>query len=193
MQSLNDIKSTLQTLMTTKRFKHTCHVARIAKILGAYYGENEEDCLLAGYLHDVAKDIPFAHLVDFGVRLEDIPDFQTLLVCAPGVIHSHAGEQIARNLFNIKNTSILRAIKYHTTGGKNMALLDKIVFVADCIEPLRKFEGVEKVRRFAYKHIDKALELAFVSKIQTVLDYKGYMCKETIDAWNEIVIKGCKD
>ncbi|MFH1714907.1 MAG: bis(5'-nucleosyl)-tetraphosphatase (symmetrical) YqeK [Elusimicrobiota bacterium] len=192
MKSPDDIKYTLQTLMTERRFKHSAHVARIAKALGARYGENENDCEIAGYLHDSAKDIPFAHLPDFGVNPDKIPNFKTLLARAPGVIHSYAGEQIAANLFGIKNNKILNAVKRHTTGCKNMSLIDKIIFVSDCIEPLRKFDGVNEIRRYAYRHLDKALELAFISKIRTVLDYKGYMCGETIDAWNDIVTKGCK-
>ncbi|MFC1566938.1 bis(5'-nucleosyl)-tetraphosphatase (symmetrical) YqeK [bacterium] len=181
----------LKTFMTEKRLEHSKSVAEIGVKLAEKYGADTDKVYLAGLLHDVAKDIPFAHLSDYGVDVKLIPDFDELLVCAPAVIHSHAGDQVCRKFLGIDDEEILHAVKVHTTGSENMNIIDKIIYIADCIEPLRDFEGTDHVRKIAFEHIDRALEEAFALKIKGVLEYRGVICPDSIKAWNGLMKKGC--
>jgi nicotinate-nucleotide adenylyltransferase len=150
------INKKLHYLLTPKRFTHTQGVASEASKLAEKYGANKEKAYLAGLLHDNAKCFGAEEKLDlcekFGVELDDI------LVNQPDLTHSFLGAEIAKSDFGVTDEDVLNAIKYHTTGRKNMSLLEKIVYIADVIEPNRSFfDGLEETRRLAYSNIDKAM------------------------------------
>ena len=79
------------------------------------------------------------------------------------------GAEVAKREYGAEDTDILEAIKWHTTGKKNMSVLEKIIFIADYIEPNRTpFEGLEKARELAYKNLDEAMEYILDSTIKYV-------------------------
>ena len=71
--------------------------------------------------------------------------------------HSIIAPIIARKVFEIEDEEILNAMRWHTTGKENMTNLEKIIYLADLIEPSRKFEGVDEIRELAYKDLDLAM------------------------------------
>lgn len=156
------INSKLHYVLTPKRYKHTQGVAQESLQLAKRYGANTDKAYLAGLLHDCAKcltDEEKLKLCDeYNIKLDDI------LKTQPDLTHSFLGAKIAEEEYNIKDKEILDAIAYHTTGRPNMSLLEKIVFIADYIEPNRDyFEGLDKVRDLAYKDINKAVIYALES------------------------------
>lgn len=153
---IETIKAKLHSVLTPKRYKHTQGVAQESIQLAKRYGANSDKAYLAGLLHDCAKcftDEEKLMLCDkYSLRLDDILKRQ------PDLTHSFLGAKIAEEEYGIKDREILDAIAYHTTGRPNMSILEKIVFIADYIEPNREyFEGLEKVRELAYKDINKAV------------------------------------
>ena len=85
------------------------------------------------------------------------------------LIHPFLGAEVAKREYGAEDTDILEAIKWHTTGKKNMSVLEKIIFIADYIEPNRTpFEGLEKARELAYKNLDEAMEYILDSTIKYV-------------------------
>lgn len=146
----------LHSVLTPKRYRHTLGVAREAVQLAGRYGADADKAYTAGLLHDCAKcltDEEKLELCDkYSLELDDI------LKSQPDLTHSFLGAEIAKREYGITDSGILDAIAYHTTGRPNMSLLEKIVFIADYIEPNREyFEGLDKVRELAYKNIDKAV------------------------------------
>lgn len=153
---LKKIRKAVEKVQDAKRFEHTLGVEYTAAALAMRYGSNMEDARAAGLLHDCAKCLT---------------DEKRLSICKknhikvteverknPFLLHAKVGAYLAREKYGIKEPDILNAIKNHTTGRKNMSLLEKIIFVADYIEPGRKHApDLAEVRRLAFIDIDQAL------------------------------------
>jgi nicotinate-nucleotide adenylyltransferase len=151
------INQKLHYLLTPKRFIHTQGVAQEAAKLAKLYGENEDKAYLAGLLHDNAKCFGAKEKLDLCDKLGMVLD--DVLVNQPDLTHSFLGAELAKSDFGVTDEDILNAIKYHTTGRANMTLLEKIVYIADVIEPNRAFfDGLEETKRLAYNNIDEAMK-----------------------------------
>jgi len=87
----------------------------------------------------------------------------------------------------IKDKGIFNAIAYHTTGRKNMTLLEKIIYLADYVEPLRKYPGVEELRELAFKDMDIALIKSFDITIKYVIDKGQMLHLNTIEGRNYLI------
>ncbi len=163
----------LQSSLSIKRYIHTMGVVKEAKKLAKIYGDSTvvEKAQVAGLLHDCAKDYP-ADLKkrlckEYHIELNDIMKEQIDLV------HPFLGAEVAKREYLVDDEDILDAIKYHTTGRKNMSLLEKIVFIADYIEENRKsFEGLEEARRLAYIDLDLAMKFILEHTIDYVEERK---------------------
>lgn len=142
--------------LTEKRFNHSLEVAKEAKKLAYNYGIDEEKAFLAGLLHDCAKCFGLDKIKETckenNYILDDVTEKQ------PDLAHSFLGYFVAKNEYEINDEEILDSIKYHTTGKANMNLLEKIIYIADYIEPTRTyFDGLERARYLAYENIDEAM------------------------------------
>lgn len=182
------IISKLKESMTESRFKHSLGVMETSMILARRYGANTEKAELAGLIHDCARDIPLDKQLkmaeNFGILLDDIQKHE------PVLIHGPLGAEIARDVFDIHDEEILNAVRLHTTGDKNMTLLEKIIFISDYIEPGRCFPGVENLRVKAFKDLDEALTAAFDSTVRYVMERQGLLHPRTVNARNYILL--CK-
>lgn len=182
-----EIKKKLKEFLPDMRFKHSVRVKNIAVKLAKINGCSEEKAAIASYLHDVARDIPLKSMLDLleeeGFFLQDhgIPDNNPLL------LHAHAGKVVARKQFGVHDKEVLRSIELHTTGGESMSLLDKVIFVADYIEPGRTFSGVKETRDLAFKSLDRAVLYIFKTLIKNLLNRELFICKTTLLGYNELV------
>ena len=103
---------------------------------------------------------------------------------APQIIHSHLGRVMAKNLYGIDDEDILNAISYHTTGRPNMSDLEKIIFLADYIEPMRNFDGVDVARKLAKKDLDSTMYFALNNTLKFLVEKDKYIVVETVLARN---------
>ncbi len=154
MLPIETMREKLQSALSVKRYIHTMGVAEEAIKLAEIYGTQKAQA--AGLLHDCAKDYPeemrLRFCREYKVKLDDVMERQTDL------IHPFLGAEVARREYLVTDGEILDAIRYHTTGRADMSLLEKIIFIADYIEPNReKFEGLEEARRLAYLDLDMAM------------------------------------
>ena len=151
------MEAKLRSLLPTVRWNHTQGVVDTALRLHSCHQLDipQEKVRIAALLHDCAKDLPLA------VLLKKARDFDIVLtsfdLLCPKVIHAPIGAGLAANEFKIKDKEVLRAICYHTTGAPGLSPLAKIIFVADSIEPQRKYPGVEELRRLAWVSLDGAV------------------------------------
>lgn len=154
MQSIDQIIEYLKNNLSEKRFLHTMGVAETAKELAEHWGVDPFRAYAAGLVHDCAKEVPFAKTVELleksGVTLNLIEK------STPGILHAPLGAIFVKEIFDIDDEEILCAVKYHTTGRENMSVLEKIIYIADFIEPNRSYSEAEEVRRLAKIDIDKA-------------------------------------
>jgi len=155
--SWTDLEDKLKGMIKPSRYLHTIGVAETAVRLAGRYGIDPQRARLAAMLHDCAKSLPHADMEDLihdaGVDVDG--DELTL----NPVIHAPAGAVLAQREFGVKDPQIISAIRNHTLGGPGMTDLDRLIYIADFIEPNRKsFEGLEEVRRLAETDLHAALK-----------------------------------
>lgn len=155
-EQIHAIEKELKKELTKERFEHTRGVMYTAACLAMRYGCDMRKAMLAGLLHDCAKHIPNEKKLKL-CKKNHIELTQAELD-NPSLIHAKLGAFLAKNQYDIEDKDILHAIRVHTTGAPAMNLLDKIIFLADYIEPNRnKAKNLSIIRKLAFQDIDKAI------------------------------------
>ena len=157
--NLVELQSYLQEALTEKRYAHTIGVQHTAACLAMRYGESIEKASVAGLLHDCAKclsdDVLLQECERYHLEITDLERRN------PYLLHGKLGAYYARHKYNIMEDDICEAIKYHTTGRPQMTLLEKIIFIADYVEPTRReIPGLDIIRKEVFVNIDKAVCMA---------------------------------
>ncbi len=183
--TLEEIRIRLESVLNPKRFKHSINVMNEAVELAGVYGENTEKAALAGLLHDCARGMKGEEIFSACEKYSILPD--NVSKAQPELLHGVIGTELAREDYGITDRTVLNAIRYHTTGRENMELLEKIIFVADYIEPGRDFPGVREAREIAFTDIDRAVLLALNRTIEYVLIKGALIHIDTIFARNFMI------
>lgn len=170
--------------LTDKRYQHTIGVMETAVQLAEKYGVDRKKAELAAIFHDYAKFRPKEEMEKIIVK-EGMP--KQLLEFHSELWHAPVGAYLVRIEAGIHDEDILQAIRFHTTGNKNMNMLDKIVFLADYIEPGRKFPGVEDVRKVALENLNEAVIMALRNTIKFLLDKKQLIYPDTLETYNALI------
>ncbi|MDR1060305.1 MAG: bis(5'-nucleosyl)-tetraphosphatase (symmetrical) YqeK, partial [Clostridiales bacterium] len=140
--------SKLSKALGEKRLAHSVRVMETARELALIYGADAHKAEVAGLLHDSARDMADGELLALCPRLGIVPtDGEARM---PKLLHGPVGAKLLRDVYGVRCAEIEDAVCWHTTGKANMALLTKIVFAADAIEPGRVYEGVEAARDLAF-------------------------------------------
>lgn len=146
----------LKSRLDPMRYEHSVSVSFTCTALAMRYGYDLEKAELAGLLHDCAKRYTDSELID-RCRKHDIALSEDELG-APAVIHAKYGAWMARRKFGIHDEEILSAIRCHTTGKPGMGMLDKILYIADYIEPRRdKASNLTRMRYLAFQDLDQTM------------------------------------
>ncbi|MCI8835323.1 MAG: HD domain-containing protein [Ruminococcus sp.] len=156
MADLEKIQKKLKKKLDANRYRHTLGVMYTAGALAMRYQENLEDALTAGLLHDCGK---YGSVKD-QIRLcrKNKLELSAEELKIPALIHAKLGARLAQKKYHIEDQRILDAIRYHTTGRPEMSILDKIIYLADYIEPHRKMiPGLSEIRRLSYIDLDQAV------------------------------------
>ena len=135
-----------------RRVTHTKNVAIEAKRLAKKYGADVQKAEIAALLHDIARNLSQEEMNRY-VRELHLGD---RYLDNKNLAHSKVGVAIIKRDFGIEDQDILDAVAYHTTGRDGMTLMDKIIFLADAMEPGRKYPGVERLRELTEENLDKA-------------------------------------
>ena len=170
--------------MPDKRWKHTLGVMDSAVKLAVRYGADPQAAETAAILHDVAKYWPVDKMRKI---IEDHRLSQELLVHDKQLWHAEVGAFVAENDYEIRDPDILNAIRYHTSGREGMSLLEKVVCLADYIEPGRDFPGVDHIRKQAKVSLEEGLVAGFDSTIRVLLEKRRIVFPLTMLARNDLV------
>ena len=153
MEQLEEI---VLRLLNPNRVSHVLGCRDAAVALAKRWGADETDAARAGLLHDITKAL------DGPLQLTLCREYGTILdefgYKYPKTLHALTGSLVAERIFG-ENEAVVSAICHHTTGKAGMSLLEKIIYVADYMEPCRNFPGVEKLRELAFTDIQAALKL----------------------------------
>lgn len=152
------IRKRMEKSLDAKRFEHTLGVAYTAASLAMRYGEDLNKALMAGMLHDCAKcidnDKKIAICEKHNIPINEVERKN------PFLLHAKVGSYMAMKRFNIHDPDVINAILNHNTGRPGMSLLEKIIYVADYIEPGRKqAPNLPQIRKLAFQDLDQALIL----------------------------------
>ncbi|MCF2667008.1 MULTISPECIES: bis(5'-nucleosyl)-tetraphosphatase (symmetrical) YqeK [Lachnospiraceae] len=155
-QKITKIRRKLMTELDTERYEHTLGVMYTAASMAMRYDEDVEKALLAGLLHDCAKCISGENKIKlcnkYHLSVSEVEKKN------PSLLHAKLGAFLAAKKYHIKDKDVINAIASHTTGCPNMTLLDKIIYIADYIEPGRKeLPNMAEVRKLAFTDINECL------------------------------------
>lgn len=179
---IETIMHKLKDQLNEKRYLHSVNVMNVSAELAGVYKADENKARLAGILHDCAKGLKGDEAIDYAKKIGYCPD--EIELAQSGLLHGIIGEYLARVEYGVEDKEILDAIRWHTTGRAGMSVLEKIIYVADYIEPLRSFDGIEEMRKAAYEDLDLCVVLCADSTIKYVLR-KGYLLhQKTVETRN---------
>ncbi|SFG31725.1 putative HD superfamily hydrolase of NAD metabolism [Lachnospiraceae bacterium C7] len=174
------LRKKLKKELDKDRYEHTKGVMYTSACLAMAYQYDINKAMVAGLLHDCAKCIPNDEKIK--ICKKNNVEITKIEMENPFLLHSKAGAVVARKKYDITDEEILHAIKVHTTGVPNMSLLDKIVFVADYIEPKRdKAPRLEFIRKMAFKDINKCVAYISYDTLHFLKSKKG-----SIDPTSEV-------
>lgn len=181
----NEALQLVKAQITDKRYVHTLGVAESAVELAERFGANVKKAELAAIFHDYAKFRPKEEMMQIIINqnmAKDLLDFHSELWHAP------VGAYLVEQEAGITDREILDAIAYHTTGRIGMTLLEKVVYLADYIEPGRSFPGVDEVRDIAKKSLDLAMVQAVRNTIVFLINKKQAIYPDTFHTYNDIIL-----
>lgn len=166
--------------LSPKRIPHVQGCEWEAVRLAKRWGESEEDAAEAGILHDITKKLVLSEQLILSEKYGIINDtYETANV---KLLHAKTGAALARDLFNISDR-VYSAIRWHTTGKPDMTLLEKIIYMADYIEPNRDFPGVDRLRKLAYEDLDAAMALGLKMSLEDIRSYGAEPYEVTVSAY----------
>lgn len=170
----NKIIKRISKLLTTKRFQHTLRVEETAIHLATIFHGDPRKVSIAALLHDYAKNysddekIALCHKLNITLTQHESTNLD--------LVHSKLGAEIAIKKYHIEDHDVIHAIMFHTTGRPHMTLTEKIIYLADYIEPGRKsFPELIEVRNLAERNLDEAIIKKLILTIQFLIDKGQYI------------------
>lgn len=164
---MEELEQVVTSLLKPNRVAHVLGCRQTARELALLYGADPVDAQRAALLHDVTKALDGALQLtlcqEYGINLDDFSAKN------PKTLHALTGSLVAERIFG-ENEAVVAAIRSHTTGKADMNTLEKIIYVADYMEPNRKFDGVEQLRQLAYTDLDGALKLGLQMTLTMLIE-----------------------
>lgn len=171
--------------LKTSRYEHTVRVTDEAVKLARRYGADVHKAEIAAALHDYAKYKPLDLMQRWIQKERRLP--KDLLDYHHELWHGPVGALMLEKELGLFDAEVQSAITSHTTGKKHMSTLDKVVFLADYIEPARQFEGVHEVREIAETKLDEACALALKNTVIFLMSKERTVYPDTFHAYNDLI------
>ena len=180
---MDEIDEALKKILPRKRYRHSQGVRYTACALAMAHGADLPKAEMAGLLHDCAKYMSDKELYRTSKKYDiDLSEAEER---NPALIHAKVGEYFAKTKYKVTDPEILSAIRYHTTGRADMTLLEKIVFTADYIEPMRfKSAHLPEIRRAAFCDLDEGVYLILSDTLHYLANSTKDIDKTTAEAYN---------
>ena len=190
-QQITKIRRKLIAELDKERYEHTLGVMYTAASMAMCHGADVEQALLAGLLHDCAKCIPGENKIKmcekYHLNVSEVEREN------PSLLHAKLGAFLAAKKYHIEDKEIINAIASHTTGHPHMTLLEKIIYIADYIEPGRpELANMEEVRHLAFRNIDECLyriledSLEYLNRLSKSIDP---MTEKTYNYYKAVLMK----
>jgi predicted HD superfamily hydrolase involved in NAD metabolism len=183
--NIEKIKEYLRSNLSEHRYLHSENTAATAEALARLYKADSNKAYIAGLVHDCTRELD----MDTQQQLISLLKIEVdkLTLSTRELLHAYTAEYVMKTQFEIFDEEIISAVRYHTTGKENMAILEKIVFLADVIEPTRSFPGVDNIRALSKENLNMALIAAFDSSIRYLIGKEAEIHPNTFFARNYIL------
>lgn len=188
--TVEELRPIAMSYLKPKRMPHVLGTAEEAARLARRYGADETQARVAGLLHDCTKKLDMAEQLalcgQYGIVLDPLEQKALKL------LHAKTGAAIARHVYGVDD-AVYQAILYHTTGRAGMSLLEKILYLADYIEPSREFANdpdVVHLRQTVYEDLDRGLLLGLTMTIDEMVGMGNPVHHDTLDARDDLIEKG---
>lgn len=168
------------------RIPHLKGTEQEAVKLAGRWGCDVEEARTAAVLHDMTKSLDAGEQLKICEKYGTIPDIAEKKI--PKLLHAISGALVAYHELGVSE-EVYNAIRWHTTGRVNMSLLEKIIYLADYIEPSREFDGLEQLRSLAYEDIDGAMILGLKMSLENMQRQGNTVHQRTRDALDYLVSK----
>ena len=185
--TIAEMDEKLRSVLTEQRYRHSIGVMETAVSLAKAWGVSVEKAELAGLLHDCAKDIPH-EVQEQMLRNREIP-LDRPTAASPQLWHAVLGAELIQEEYGITDPEIISAVRYHTTGRAEMSLLEKIIYVADCVEPNRTYDDREERLELAYTDLDKSFLGCINWSIKSVISRNRPAHPDSLAARNDVILK----
>ena len=176
---LSQLRPVALSYLKHQRIPHVLGTEQEAIRLAERYGADVGKARVAALLHDCTKKLGMEEQLalcgKYGIQLDELEQKALKL------LHAKTGAAIARDVFGVDD-EIYRAIWWHTTGHADMTVLEKVMYLADYIEPSRNFPGVEELRRVCYENLDSGLLMGLEMTIQEMTAMGNPVHRATIEA-----------
>ena len=177
--SEEELEQVVVSLLKPNRVAHVLGCRDMAVELAKRWGADVTDAARAGLLHDITKAI------DGPLQLTLCSEYGTMLSDFsrryPKTLHALTGSLVADRIFGEKET-VVNAIRHHTTGKANMSLLEKIIYIADYVEPNRTIAGVDQLRHLAFTDLDAALKMGLQMTVSYLNEQGSEVSPESREA-----------
>jgi predicted HD superfamily hydrolase involved in NAD metabolism len=169
--------------LSAHRYQHSLNVAHLAAEMAVNFGADRDKAFLTGILHDYAKGMTgdeLLHIAEANGLIDNEVERQ-----APDLLHAPVGAFLIEQDLGINDTEILEAVRVHTLGSANMSTLDKVIFMADMIEPGRDaYPDLERLRQLSLKDLDGAMLIGLESTIRYCLNKQMVLHPRTVTVRN---------
>ena len=180
LPELSWLREKAYAYLEPERIAHVVGCESEAVMLAKTWGEDPDTAATAGILHDITKQYRGEDQLNlcqkYGIVYDEAEAQNTV------ILHARTGAAMARELFHVSE-EIQNAIRWHTTGKPDMTTLEKILYLADFIEPTRDFPGLDELRELAYKDLDAAMALALSLSMGDIRRRGHEVYKDTLDAY----------
>ena len=174
-----ELRCVALSYLKPRRMAHVLGTEAEAVRLARRYGVDEKEARIAALLHDCTKKLnieeQLALCEQYGVQLDEMQ------IWALKLQHAITGAEVARDVFGVSD-AVYEAIRWHTTGKADMTALEKVIYLADYIEPTRDFPGVEELRRAVYEDLDRGLLLGLEMSVQEMESWGNPVHEDTLRA-----------
>ena len=190
MLSRDEIKEYLKNNLQEERYNHVLGVAETAKKLAGLNNVDEDIAELAGFAHDVAKNMQIDEMKKImdenNIILSEVEEINKSLW------HSIIAPIVAKEKLGIEDEEILSSLRWHATGKEDMTTLEKIIYIADMIEATRDFDGLEELRNITFNNLDDGVLAGLTHTMKFLLSKNSLMDENTVKARNYLLIHNGK-